>query len=148
METLQFPPKPIQRRQNVGFVLSLFLPVFVPPSPCGEQTAFGVFGELFFQIGLVGFRFLVDATGVGIIRIPTRVTTRAFREFANVGFELLDLGLFFRPVCMEASTPCSAESRVEEGRTILKLVLSRASRGSLLYRQHLCVLTWIPRPKE
>ena len=94
MEVFQLPPKPIQRRQNVTFVSPLFLPLFVPPSPHSEQTTVGVFRELLFQIGLVGFCFLFGVTGVGIIRIPTR----AFREFANIGFELLNLDLFFRPV--------------------------------------------------
>ena len=147
-EVFQLPPKPIQRSQNVGFVLSLSLPIFVPPSPCRKQTAFGVFRELFFQIGLVGFRFLVGATGVGIVRVPARVAACAFREFANVGFELLDLGLFFRPVCMEALTKMICGEQSEEGCTVSKPVLSHVSRGSLLYLQHLYVLTWIPQPEE
>ena len=50
LEAFQLPPKPIQSCQNVSFVLPLLLPVFIPPSPCREQTAFGVFCELFFQI--------------------------------------------------------------------------------------------------
>jgi len=52
-------------------------------------------------------------TGVGIIRILTGVAARAFREFADVGFELLDFGLFFRPVCVNALDIILSEKQSE-----------------------------------
>jgi hypothetical protein len=67
LEVFQLAPEPVQRCQNIGFVPPLFLPVFVPPSGTREQTALGVFRELFFQVGLGGFRFLFGVTRVGII---------------------------------------------------------------------------------
>jgi len=121
LEPFQLAPEPIQRRQNVSFVLSLLLPVFVPPSPSREQTAFGVFRELLFQIGFARFRFLVGATGVGIIRIPIRIAACAFREFADVGFEPLDLGLFFRPAYMGALTMAFGKAECGSGAQLRSL---------------------------